>query len=463
MDPRGLAAIWLAKIATLLSRATGKGGSTFPGRVALAVDPWVLRKMGSQAAGGGVLVTGTNGKTTTSRMISAICAQAGLRVVGNRTGANLIYGVVSAFVQSCDITGRLRADVGIIEVDEATMPAAAAQLRPRGVVVTNFFRDQLDRFGELATTVLFVKRGLNLIPEDSGAFVALNSDDPLVASLGGGRRGVVYYGVEDRGVFSGDLIQSADIVNCLECGSPYQYDGVFYAHLGIYKCPSCGASRVPPGVALTEYLPSEAGSRLTIHTPLGAIVVDLKVPGIYNGYNALAATACCLAMGLSPEQIRRGLETYSGSFGRMETIDMGGKRVLMALVKNPAGFNEVLRTVAEAPGRKHLVICINDNYADGTDISWLWDVDFERLAGSRGAQSILVSGIRAEDMAVRLKYAGVDPAILTIEGDLGRALRSGLSDTPDGGTLYVLPTYTAMLEMRKIIHDMGHAKMFWED
>ncbi|MGE5483949.1 MAG: MurT ligase domain-containing protein [Ignavibacteriales bacterium] len=463
MDIRGLLAIWMAKTATLASRAMGRGGSTFPGRVARIIDPLVLRKMAAQARAGNILITGTNGKTTTSRMISAVCRRAGLRVTSNRTGANLIYGVISAFVQSCDVLGRLRSDLGVIEVDEATMPAAAAELRPRGVVVTNFFRDQLDRFGELATTVLLVKRGLDVVPSGD-SFVALNSDDPLAASLGRALGiGVTYFGIEDRSVFAGGLIQAADVKNCLDCDSPYEYDGVFYAHLGIYRCPSCGASRPAPDVALTGCSSHGTGSSLRIRAPAGEFTVVLPVPGIYNAYNALAATACCLAMGLSVEQIRAGLETYAGSFGRMESIEIGGKRVLMALVKNPAGFNEVIRTVVEGPGDKHLVICINDNYADGTDVSWLWDVDFERLAGPCGVQSVVTSGIRAEDMAVRLKYAGVDPVRLTIDNDLKKALQAGLSRAPEGGTLYILPTYTAMLDMRRIIHDMGHAKMFWED
>ncbi|NPV70613.1 MAG: Mur ligase family protein [Firmicutes bacterium] len=462
MNLRSILALWAGKAIILVSRLLGKGGSTFPGRVACKLSPDVLTRMAAQSRLGNVVVTGTNGKTTTSRMISAVASLSGVRVTNNRSGANLIYGVTSAFIQSCDLAGRLRADLGVIEVDEATMPAATTEVRARRAVVTNFFRDQLDRFGELATTVLLVKRGLQVMP--AGSFAALNADDPLVASLGRDcDLDVAYYGVEDRSLFTGDGVQAADVKNCLLCGSPYEYDGVFYAHVGIYRCPSCGYQRPDPQVRLVRYQPLGATSHLAVETPAGDLVLPLPVPGLYNAYNALAATACCLSLGFSLDDIRAGLEGYAGSFGRMESIRIGDKSVLLALVKNPAGFNEVIRTVVEGPGRKHVVICINDNYADGTDVSWLWDVDFERFAGGANAESIITSGIRAEDMAVRLKYAGVDTSALRIENDLKRALEIGLERTAPGSTLYVLPTYTAMLEMREIIHRMGYARMFWND
>jgi len=451
----------LGKAAMLLSRMTGRGGSTLPGRVALAIDPLIVRKLAGQASLGNVVVTGTNGKTTTSRMIAGIAAGAGLRITNNRTGANLIYGVASVYLGACDWLGRVSTDLGVIEVDEATVPAAVRELSPIGVVVTNFFRDQLDRFGELETTVSLVRRGIAGMPE--GSFVCVNADDPMAAGLGreAGLK-VTYFGVDAPGLESGETVQAADVKNCLRCGSPYEYSAVYYAHLGVYRCPSCGLGRPAPEVALVSVARNDSFQEIEVVTPQGTLDVRLPVPGLYNAYNALAAVACCLSLGFSPAVIAEGLGRYGGSFGRMESIEIDGRRALLALVKNPAGFNEVIRTVLEGAGGKTLLICINDNYADGTDVSWLWDVDFEKLSGPAVAR-VICSGIRAEDMAVRLKYAGLDTSTITIERDMRKALRMGLDGVPVGGTLYVLPTYTAMLRMREIVHDMGCTRMFWED
>ncbi|MCR4398297.1 MAG: Mur ligase family protein [Firmicutes bacterium] len=462
MGLRGYLALWVAKAVTAACRTLGRGGSTLPGRVALLLDPRILSKLAARVRLGNLVVTGTNGKTTTSRMIGAVARKAGLRVVSNRSGANLIYGVASSYIQASDLLGRPDADVGIIEVDEATVPTATRELNAHGAVATNFFRDQLDRFGELLSTVLLVKKGFLAMPP--GSFAVLNCDDPLVSNLGRDYAGpILYYGVEDRSLFASGRAQTADITNCLDCGAALEYDGVFYAHLGLYRCSACGLSRRTPDVALLSYTSRPPGSRLVVGTPRGELRIDLPVPGAYNAYNALAAISCCLGMGLSPEDIVAGLESYGGSFGRMESLRVGDRTVLIALVKNPAGFNEVIRTVIEGPEAKNLVICINDNYADGTDVSWLWDVDFERLAAPGLVEWVIASGLRAEDMALRLKYAGLDPVLVTIENDLRKALELGLSRLPPGGTLYVLPTYTAMLGIRRVIHDMGYARMFWED
>jgi len=256
----------------------------------------------------------------------------------------------------------------------------------------------------------------------------------------------------------------ADIKRCPVCGSEYEYDAVYYAHLGSYRCPSCGRSRPELHVRLTKYEPLGArGSRLAIATQEGRLDVSLRIPGIYNAYNALAATACGMALGIPLPVIDQALHEFTSSFGRMELVEIGNKSAFIALVKNPTGFNEVIRTLLEGEERKHLVIAINDKYADGRDVSWLWDVDFERLAGRQGSIDFVVtSGIRAEDMAVRLKYAGLDQKLVRVTKDLGQALRYGLDATPKGGVLYVLPTYTAMLEIRDVLRAMGYARPFWE-
>ena len=462
MTPKKVLAVWAAKTAIRLARLGGSGGSTFPGRVARKVDSGLLRSLASQHRRGNVVISGTNGKTTTAKMISDIVTRAGWRPAHNRTGANLIYGITSEFARQSSLWGRMPTDVGLCEVDEATMPIAVRELSPRIAVVTNFFRDQLDRFGELDTTVSHVRKGLDLMKK--GAAV-LNSDDPLVAGLASSTAlKTIFYGVEDRSVGAEERAHVQDITRCSVCGAEYKYSSLFYAHLGLYKCPGCGRERPRPDVGLVKYQRrGERGSSLRIDTPGGVLEFDLRLPGVYNAYNALAAVSCGIALGIPLDIIRAALIDFSSSFGRMELITIGDKKAFIALVKNPTGFNEVIRTLLEGEDEKRLIIAINDKYADGTDISWLWDVDFERLASSQDLiDFIIASGIRADDMAVRLKYAGVDTTRTTVIGDIGRAIRAALDRMEPGGLVYVLPTYTAMLEVRDVLHKMGYARQFWE-
>lgn len=458
---RALAALWAGKAAIWCSRRFGRGGSTLPGRIALRIDPDLLARLAAQPREGNLLIAGTNGKTTTAGMLAEVCAAAGYRVVHNRAGANLVPGLAAAFVAAADWWGRLDADLGLLEVDEASTPRAAAETRPRIALVTNFFRDQLDRYGELTQTVDHVRRALAAVR--AGGALVLNADDPLAASLAPEEPAALFYGIEAEGV-GGSGAGAADARHCLRCGSPFQYERSYYAHLGRYRCPRCGLRRPPPAVKLVAFEPlSGRGSRVVLRTRESEFAVRLSVPGVYNAYNALAAAAAGVALGFSAAQIAAGLQSFRSSFGRMEPIAIGEREVLLALVKNPAGFDAVLRTVLDGPGQKRLLIAINDNYADGTDVSWLWDVDFEHVAAA-GADlaAVICSGIRAEDMAVRLKYAGVPEAKLKVENDLRRALELGLAITPPGEALYLLPTYTAMLEARDVMARLGYVAPFWE-
>ncbi len=463
MGLRKLLAIWIAKLAVRVSRVFGRGGSTFPGTLARRVAPGILLTLGVQLPRGVILVTGTNGKTTTARMIAAVLGAAGLRVVHNRSGANLITGVTAAFIAGTDWRGRLRADIGLVECDEATVPRAVGELPVRVMLVTNFFRDQLDRFGELAHTVELVRSGAARLGPDAG--LLLNADDPLVAGIG---RSVslpaTYYGLEDGRHGVREMAQSREAKHCLGCGEPYEYSRYFYAHLGHYRCPKCGQERPQVDVAATRVDFVDArGLELAVRSPRGAFTVRAALPGLYNAYNVLAATAAGLAAAVEPEAIAAGLAQVTSSFGRMEPISISGRRILIALVKNPAGFNEVVRTILGDPDPIRLVIAINDNDADGKDISWLWDVDFERLAAAGdGIDFIVTSGTRAEDMAVRLKYGGVETNKITVEDDLTAGLARALRETASGQTLYILPTYTAMLEVRRVVAHLGHARPFWQ-
>ncbi|MCL4424451.1 MAG: Mur ligase family protein [Firmicutes bacterium] len=462
MDLQGLVAIWVGKVTILASRLLGKGGSTFPGRVARRIDPDLLRKLAHLPKQGNVMVSGTNGKTTTARMISSILEAAGLKVVHNRAGANLLVGITAAFLAKASWWGSLEADLGLVEVDEATVPAAARELAPRLAVVTNFFRDQLDRYGELEHTFSFIREGLELLPAEGNAI--LNADDPLVASLVEfSPAQVTFYGLEDASLASQEE-ETRDVRFCRHCGERLDYGQTYYAHLGWYRCPGCGFRRPDLDYAVRQTIRGSRGSRLEILTPRGELEAEISVPGVYNIYNALAAVATTMSLGISREVVAKGLQAFVTSFGRMEHLLIRNREVFLALVKNPTGFNAVIKTLLEGEERKNVLIAINDKYADGTDISWLWDVDFERLAtAEERVNFILTSGIRAEDMAVRLKYAGFPVEKLAMQNDLGSALEEGLTRAGEGGTLYILPTYTALLEIREVINKLGYGRRFWQE
>lgn len=462
MDPRLSAALLAGKTATFLSRRLGiGGGTTFPGTVARWLDPRATTKLARALACGSVVVTGTNGKTTTSRLIGDVLRAAGMRPVHNRTGANLIGGVTAALMSATAVSGQPRADIGLFEVDEAVLPAIIREAQPRVVLINNLFRDQLDRYGEVNYLAKIWRDGLRQLPAD--ATVVLNADDPLVASLGediGAR--VLYFGLEDESQGLPELPHAADSKSCLHCGSRFAYSVVYYGHIGKYACPNGDSARPAPQVRANQVrMHGTEGSEMVVETPRGELALSSPMPGLYNLYNTLAAVACCEALGVEHEQIASSVRSFSAAFGRIERVEIDGKRVFLALVKNPVGFGEVLRTVLAGDDLKNLMIIINDKFADGTDVSWLWDVDFELIAGK--ANFVITSGLRAEDMLVRLKYAGVEPDRIILEKDLRTALQQGLERTAVGDTLYVLPTYTAMLAIRDVMHKAGYVGRFWED
>ena len=405
--------------------------------------------MGERLEAGSVLVSATNGKTTTSAMVAAILDLAGRPLVHNRAGSNMTWGVATALLDA----GRERGQLGLLEVDEAWLPRVAQALRPSVILLANLFRDQLDRYGELET---LADRWAEVVEGESGrARFVLNADDPLVADLGRGREeSVVYFGVNDTSQAMTALGHASDSKHCRNCGAAYAYETVLLGHLGHYRCLNCGRERPTPAVAAEHVtLEGMAGARVTLSTPAGPLEMRLPLPGLYNVYNAVAATALALELGASLDHVRRALEGFSGAFGRVETIRVAGRPVSILLVKNPAGANEVLRTLALEDGKVDLWLALNDKIADGRDVSWIWDADFELLAGR--VRRATCSGTRAEEMALRLKYAGIE-AELAVDRDLERSLDAAVAagDT-DGRPLYALPTYTAMLEVRDLLSDRG--------
>jgi lipid II isoglutaminyl synthase (glutamine-hydrolysing) len=468
----------LARTAGALSRLRGGSATSVPGKVLMRLQPDAIGVLGSRLARGSVLVSATNGKTTTAAMAAAILEREGVPLVHNRAGANMAGGIASTLLAAAHGRSAIDGELGLFEVDELWLAQLAAQLRPRALLLGNLFRDQLDRYGELETiadswacTVRDVLGG--------DARLVLNADDPVVADLGRERTGVaadgataggsalggpepVYFGVDDNSLALPHMAHAADAKHCRNCGAPYLFEAVYLGHLGHYRCPACGQARPTPTVLATDVrLEGVRSARFTLHTPTGTSEVALPLPGLYNVYNALAAAALAHALEVPLTGIVAGLESTRAAFGRAESVTIGGpaypRELRILLVKNPAGANEVLRTLALEPGEHDLLGVLNDKIADGRDVSWIWDADFELLAGR--VRRATCSGTRAAELAVRLKYAGVAPERIHVQPELDAALAGAGADAPPSGApLYALPTYTAMLALRELLSAGGQTR-----
>ncbi len=443
-----------ARLVGRLSRAVGRGGgTTLPGKMLWKVDPGAVDLLAADLAAGVAVVSATNGKTTTSAMLARILGSR-YRLAWNNSGANLASGIASTLLTASD------ADLGLLEVDEFALPEIMRRVRPRVVSLGNLFRDQLDRYGELEHIADRWRAAVAALPPTSALVV--NADDPLVADLAEGRAQALRFGVDDPRLARPALQHAADSKYCVRCGAPYVYEAAYVGHLGDYRCPACGHSRPALDVAARSIdLQGLDASVFDLVTPAGLARVRLPLPGLYNVYNALAAAAVALALDASLDDIVGGLSGFSAAFGRFERIDAGDKRILLLLIKNPAGANEAVRTLEEGGVPATLVIALNDGIADGRDVSWIWDVDFEPLFEQ--VERIVVAGERAAEMALRFTYAGFPASKLEVRTDLREALDRGLELVPTGGELGVLPTYTAMLELRAIVGARGFVRPFWEE
>jgi UDP-N-acetylmuramyl tripeptide synthase len=448
----------LAKAIGSLSRASGRGGgTTLPGRALVRMAPDAIERLATNLEHGSIVVSSTNGKTTTAGMIAAILQAAGRRPVHNRAGSNMHWGVATALLEQSG-------DEGLFELDEAWLPRVAPSLRPRLLVLGNLFRDQLDRYGELER---LADEWAELVASMEGSCdFALNADDPLIADLGRDRDlrrrpGVTYFGIEDASQALPELQHAHDAKHCRRCGAPYKYERAFVGHLGHYICPNCHADRPAPDIAATQIeLHGISGSSVRITTPQGDLELELPLPGLYNVYNALAAVAAGLCSGVSLDLVRQGLESMRAVFGRVETIEVSGKPVSILLIKNPAGANEVLRTLTleSSNGGIDLWLALNDRIADGRDVSWIWDADFELLAGR--VRRVICAGTRAPEMALRLKYAGWPQDSIEVMESIPGSLDAAVSAAPE--RLFALPTYTALLELRTLLTNRGLAADYWQ-
>ena len=442
-----------ARAAGALSRRTGRGGTSLPGKLLLRLEPDAVASLSSRLPNGSAVISATNGKTTTAAMVASILERGGRTLVHNRAGANMAGGIAGTLLEAAGPRGAIAGDTGLFEIDEFWLDRLVPQIRPRALLLGNLFRDQLDRYGELD---IIADRWAGVVAEAAATTLVLNADDPLVADLGRSRApgSVVYYGVEDPAMALDGMAHAADSKHCRRCGAPYHYDLIFLGHLGHYHCDACGATRPAPGVAAEQVvLDGLRGARVRLRLPSATVDVTLPLPGLYNVYNALGAAALTTVLGASPEDIVAGLAAVSPAFGRAETVRIADRDLLLLLVKNPAGANEVLRTLALEPGEHDLLAVLNDGIADGRDVSWVWDADFEVLAGR--LRRVVCSGTRAAEMAVRLKYAGVPVQRLVVQPELSTALDAAVAD--GSGRLVAIPTYTAMLELRRELVGRGIA------
>ena len=406
-------------------------GSTWPGHIALQLSPRIITSLSSQLKKGVIVIAGTNGKTTTSKMVTEILINSGNTVITNHKGANLLNGIASCLLTAADFSGKIDSDWAVFEVDEATFPLLLTYIKPHLIVFLNLFRDQLDRYGEIDTIAGIWKKSLANL--DSQTTLVLNADDPGIAFLGNGLKAkTVYFGINDHQYYSEKLDYASDSIFCPRCNFRLNYITTTFSHLGNWVCPKCNLQRPNILINKWDYFP---------------------LPGTYNVYNTLAGITAAKVLGVNDGKIRQSLEHFLPAFGRQEEIGIGNKKIVIYLSKNPTGFNESLKTVIFRKNLRNIIIALNDNIPDGRDISWIWDVDFEMLKETNC--QIMVSGKRALDMTLRLKYAGIPNNRIIIESNLNQVIQLGLKDIRSPDILYILPTYSAMLEARKILGTMS--------
>lgn len=457
MSLRAFFAILLCKALRGISRLLHRGGTAMPGRYALKLCPDLLSILAKDVQV--VAVTGTNGKTTSSRIIEQAFEAAGLSWFSNRSGANLISGITTEFVMNSSLSGRCGKEYAVIECDEAAAVKVFPQLKPRVIVVTNLFRDQLDRYGEVTHTLANIREAVKSVPD---AVLCLNADCSLTSSLALELENrCVFYGINGEAAAQGRKTELSDASHCIRCKHEYEYDYITYGHLGGFRCPNCGYSRRLPDYAVTDIPKLGTESSEAVISVRGEKKSALiALPAMYNIYNAVGAVAAVCEAGIDADTAIAALGRFECGFGRMENFSLGAGGTKMMLVKNPTGCSQVIDFLHNIGGRFVLVICLNDRGADGTDISWIWDADFERLRDMAGRiEKIIVSGDRAEDMAVRIKYAGIAPESIGIERDYGRMVESIASQELP---VYIMPTYTAMLELREAVIRRCGGREFWD-
>lgn len=455
MDLRLAASTRIARTTGALARRSGRGaGTSLPGKILVRLDPDAISRLCRRFPNGVGLISATNGKTTTAAMVGAILGpEFGVR--RNSAGANLIGGIAASLMDA-----RPGERAAIFEVDEAALPQAVHETQPRVLALGNLFRDQLDRYGEMEHLARRWRQMVAVLPETTSLIV--NADDPVLDDLGALAPNALRYGIDDPSVGRANAEEAADSTFCVRCGSPYVYRAIYYGHLGDFACPDCGHRRGALDIAARSVrLEGVRGTRFTLVDEGGATEVHLPLPGLYNVHNALAAITVARSFGVAPAAAAERLATMHAAFGRFERMTVADREVVLVLIKNPAGANEALRTIADDLDGAELVLALNDRIADGRDVSWIWDVDFEGIVGR--AERIVCAGERAADLAVRMRYADVDSTRIEIVPDPLVALDGAVAATDAARPVYVLPTYTAMLALRRALAARGDGRAFWEE
>ena len=443
-------------------RVSGRGATALPGLVALTVDPDFIGALSSGLVHGVVCVSGTNGKTTTTRMLADIVRTTGWEPIHNRSGSNLDRGVASALLADTSWSAEPRGDVGLFEIDEASLPRVVGRLRPRVVVVTNLFRDQMDRYFELDTLAKRIASALATLPEDTR--IVLNADDPLVANLTLGREAkTAFFGVDDPAV-GGTVPQAiSDATRCPRCKAPLRYERVVLAHVGAWSCGNCGLARPARDVSATRVVLGADSTQIALGGTVGSVFepVRVPIPGLYNAYNALAALAAARALDITLADATRAIANFRPAFGRLEIVEYKGRTLRLVRVKNPAGFNAAIGALLETGRHPRILAALNDRDADGRDVSWIWDADFESLAPA--VEHAVVTGIRSRDLALRFKYAGLANERVEVVDDWSGAIDRATALAPEGSEVVVIATYTAMQALRAALAKVGAVVPFWED
>ncbi|AUB38184.1 UDP-N-acetylmuramyl tripeptide synthase [Nostoc flagelliforme CCNUN1] len=421
----------VAKSVTFIVRSLRLGAaSVLPGSIARRIEPRLLQLLSQQVKNGVILIAGTNGKTTTALLLCTILERKGFRVTHNSTGANLENGLMTALLESTNLLGTLNTDYAILEVDENIVPRVLTPLQPRIILCLNLFRDQLDRYGEVDTISKRWTKVISTLPAET--VVIPNADDPTLSNLGQQLpQRVLFFGLNEPEHYLEAIPHAVDSIYCPKCGHSLDYKGVYLSHLGDFTCPQCGFSKSKPTLESSEW------SQILV--------------GLYNKYNTLAAATAAIELGVDEVTIRDTINTFQAAFGRAEDLVINGKRVRILLSKNPVGTNETIRVVTQSTDKTTLLV-LNDRTPDGTDVSWIWDVDTEKLVERGG--TLVVSGDRVYDMALRLRYSQKSPETnlnLIVEEDLRQAIATALEHTPENETLHILPTYSAMLEVREVL------------
>ncbi len=458
MKIRIAAAILTVRIMTLLLRIIGSGGTSFPGKAGLFFCRNLLGELAEKVSV--VIITGTNGKTTSARITAEILSVAGLSFFENKSGANLLSGITASFAVNSSISGKPKFEYAVIECDEAAFKTVCPLINPTAIVVTNLFRDQLDRYGEITHTRNNIIAG---IKASFGSVVVLNADDSLAYSIADEiPNKTLSYGI-DSPPYGADDDFLSDAPYCIKCKSPYIYRYKTYGHLGDFRCLNCGYKRIEPLISADNIELGTSSSKITLKINEEVSKAIIALPGAYNIYNSLSAAAAATTLGINKTDIIAAFSSFKSGFGRMEKFILSGTDVHMILVKNPAGLNQVINFLSADETYKKLVLILNDNFADGTDISWIWDVNYEKLLSfSQTIEEITVTGIRAEELSLRLKYAGLEADNINVEKDYDKVIEDIIVKNKENVPVYILPTYTAMFDFRKTLSKRYKIRKFWK-